>query len=100
MSTINLPPDIEASLAAEASKQGSTVEDLAIEKLRTTCCQPTNGSPLANGVKSLHDFLQGFIGTLDSSVHSSPNEQGKFADHLEANYQRQQEEFLRRRESP
>ena len=63
MTTITLPTELEASLAEEARRQGTSLELLAVESLRRmyapegSAAAPTNGGTLA-------DFLQGYIGTI------------------------------------
>ena len=68
MTTITLPPDIEAPLAEEAQRQGTTTELLALDNLRKLfpSSPPETTPPLQDG-ETLYDFLQGYVGTIDGT---------------------------------
>jgi hypothetical protein len=62
MSTITIPPEIEASLADAARKKGITPESLAVENLRKHF-SPTE----PDQTKTLHDYLAGYIGAVEGT---------------------------------
>jgi hypothetical protein len=84
MSTITIPPELEAPLAEEARRQGTSLELLAVESLRrmygpksstkcSTKCStmaPTDGGTLA-------DFLQGYIGTIQGTSEPLSEDTGR-----------------------
>ena len=83
MTTITLPPDIEAPLVEEARRQGTTAEQLAIDSLRKLFI------PEPSTEESLFDFLAGYIGTLSGSTEAlSENCGQRFADGLLEKQQR------------
>ena len=82
MTTITLPPEVEASLAEAARKKGTTPESLAVESLRQLFVPagPTSEPPTA---KTLYDHLDGFIGKFDGTGEAFSENCGKrFADAL------------------
>jgi hypothetical protein len=60
--TITIPPDLEASLAVAAQKQGATPELVAVESLRRLYAP---SSAAASG--TLKDFLKGYVGTIEGT---------------------------------
>jgi hypothetical protein len=80
MSTITIPPELEAPLAEEARRQGTSLELLAVESLRrmygpkssSKCSDmaPTDGGTLA-------DFLQGYIGTAQGTSEPLSEDTGR-----------------------
>lgn len=89
MTTITLPPEIEQSVARQAERQGTTLELLALDALRQTFTPVSEGPETAENPKTLYDFMQGLIGTVDGSAEPySENCGEKFADGL---IQKQQE---------
>jgi hypothetical protein len=77
MTTITLPPDLEARLAEEARRSGATPEQLALDGLRRLFAPPVVE---ANG-SSLFDFLAGHIGTVAGSTEPLSEDCGRrFAD--------------------
>lgn len=66
MTTITLPPEVEAPLAEEARRQGTTPELLAIGCLRKLfASRLTGGQPAED--ETLSDFLAGYVGTVNES---------------------------------
>ena len=83
MTTITLPPDIEAPLVEEARRQGTTPEQLAIDSLRKLFFSEPSME------ESLFDFLAGYIGTLSGTTEAlSENCGQRFADGLIEKQQR------------
>ncbi len=68
MTTITLPADIEAPLAEEARRRGTTPERLAVEALRLrfapAIAPPSEEPPEPN----LADFLAGYVGLVEGST--------------------------------
>lgn len=64
-------PEIERALTAEAQRQGTTPELLALDTLRERFVPEK--SPAAGGEahRTLADFLAGYVGVLDSSEFGS-----------------------------
>src|SRR5438105_9173870 len=69
MLTIILPPDIEALLAEEARKQGTTPESLALAGLRELFAPNPAGSPPAP-TETLFDSLADFIGAVNGTTEA------------------------------
>jgi hypothetical protein len=65
MTTITIPPEIEAPLTEAAKRQGTTPELLAVDCLRQQFVKPV--PPPADGAKNLAEYLKDFIGCIDSS---------------------------------
>lgn len=68
MTTITLPTDIEAPLAEEARRRGTTPELLAVDTLRLrfapSAASPSEEPPEPN----LADFLAGYVGIVEGST--------------------------------
>ena len=85
--TITLPPDIEAPLAEEADRKGTTPERLAVDSLRMLFAPPAEELP--SGDETLFDFLAGYVGTVDGSTEPLSEDCGRrFAEGM-AEKQRQ-----------
>jgi hypothetical protein len=83
MTTITLPPDVEASLIEQARKQGKTPEGLAIDTLRKSLV------PDIQLGGSLFDFLSEYIGTVNGSTEMLSEKTGEqFTDLLVEKQQR------------
>lgn len=89
---ISVPPDIERALTARADELRTTPEILALDSLRERFTPPANGDEEAGDQqkgKTLADFLEGYIGVLDSrekvpdGAGMSENTGKKFAAGLE-----------------
>ena len=65
MTTIILPPDLEALLSAKAVREGKSVESLAIDGLREFIAAPIKSPP-----KNLREFLGDAIGRLEGTGES------------------------------
>jgi hypothetical protein len=64
MTTITLPPEIEAPLADAARKKGTTPQLLAVETLRQRF--PPSETPVGpDESQTLYDFLAGDIGVVE-----------------------------------
>src|SRR5438874_9725261 len=63
MTTITLPADIEASLAEEARRRGTTPEAVALDSLRKLFIASSIKNEPGNS-DTLFDFLNGFMGTV------------------------------------
>lgn len=92
MTSITLPPDLESWLADEARRRGATVEQVALEKLRTglpsqavpitgTESRPTSDRQTGEG--TMFEFLQGYIGTLEGPNDLSTDTGRQFAELLD-----------------
>jgi len=66
MTTIIIPPELEAKMAEAAKREGTTLERLAVESLQRIYAAPTSLAALPNG-GTLADFLQGYVGTVAGS---------------------------------
>jgi hypothetical protein len=79
MTTITLPPEIEAPLAEEARKQGTTPELLALDKLRGlyASTQLEKTEELQNEEGTLFDLLQGYVGTVEGTTEALSEHTGK-----------------------
>ncbi len=64
MLTVTLTPDLEAALAEQARRAGTTPERLALESLRSQFLPVPPHDP-AEG--SLAEFLDGFVGCIRSA---------------------------------
>ena len=75
MMTLTLSPDLEAALADQARRRGTTPELLAEGILREQVLppapQPAPAPPSAppDGPRNLAEFLGDYIGCIDSSEH-------------------------------
>ena len=67
--TITLTPDIENALVDQASKQGTTPEQLALESLRERFVASVDEGNPTDGAKTLADYLADHIGVIHSSEH-------------------------------
>lgn len=67
--TIDLTPDLERALAEAARERGTTPESLALEVLRDRFVQPKPSFPNGKEPANMEEFLEGFIGVLNSSEH-------------------------------
>lgn len=67
--TIQLGPDLEQALAAEARRRGTTPDLLVNEYLRERFV-PGSVQTSGNGAKNLADFLADHIGVLSSSENT------------------------------
>lgn len=76
MSTITIPPELEAPLAAEAKRLGTSLELLAVESLRQMYAPKDLGAASTNG-GTLADFLQGYIGTIQGASEPLSEETGR-----------------------
>ena len=82
MTIITLPPDVEALLAEEARKQGTTPERLALDYLRRKFALPSSAET-PGSADSLFDFLSGYVGTVSGTSEAlSENCGRRFADGL------------------
>jgi len=83
MITINLPSDIEAPIAKEAQRLGTTTELLAIESL----CKPflSETDRLFTGEETLFDYLSDHIGTVNGTTEALSENCGKQADLYQEN---------------
>jgi len=66
MTTITLPPDLEAPLTEEAVKRGTTPEAVALDCLRKLFVNSSIKNGPGNG-NTLFDFLSGFVGTVNGT---------------------------------
>lgn len=76
MSTITIPPELEASLAAEAKRLGTSLELLAVESLRRMYAPKHSSAASTNG-GTLAEFLQGYIGTIQGPSEPLSEETGR-----------------------
>jgi len=82
MTTITLPPEIEAPLSEAARQQGITTELLAVESLRQMF-PPASPAIESENAKSLYDFLADHVGVIQGSGDAfSENCGQRFADGL------------------
>jgi hypothetical protein len=82
MTTITLPPEIEATLADAARKKGTTPELLAVETLRQHF-PPIPAEAEAGEAESLLEYLAPYIGKFDGTGEAfSENCGERFADYL------------------
>jgi len=70
MTTITLPPEIEAPLRQEAERQGMSPERLAIETLRAHFGQVAGAIKDQHSRLTLADYLHGFIGVIDGTTEA------------------------------
>jgi hypothetical protein len=66
---ITLTPDVERALTAEARRQGTTPEQLALESLRQLFVPP-EASGLPAERDTLFDFLSDYIGTVSGTTEA------------------------------
>jgi hypothetical protein len=64
--TIKLTPDIADSLIEYSRRQGTTPELLVLEALRKLFAPPAPAAPADNQYRTLADFLDGYVGVVDS----------------------------------
>ena len=78
MTTIVLPPDLEANLNEQASREGKTVEDIAIDGLRQFVAAQPKSPP-----KNLLEFMGDFVGRLEGNGEAlSENTGERFTEYL------------------
>ena len=78
MTTIVLPPDLEADLSQQAASEGKTVESLAIDGLRQLVAAKSKPPP-----KNLYEFLGDFVGRLEGNGEAlSENTGERFTEYL------------------
>jgi hypothetical protein len=68
MTTITLPADIEAPLAEEARRRGTTPERLAVDALRLRFAPSVASSSEKPPEPNLADFLAGYVGLVEGST--------------------------------
>jgi hypothetical protein len=100
MTTITLPADLESRLAAEATRRGTTVEEVVVEKLRHQFPAPQSeqaegGIPPASG-GSLYGLIKDHIGTVSGPTDLSQDTGKRFGELVEEDYRRQQEALRQR----
>jgi hypothetical protein len=81
MTTITLPPEIEAPLADAARKKGTTPESLAVETLRQHF-PPAAKNADATEAKNLFEYLADYIGKIDGPADLSEKRGEYFTDYL------------------
>ncbi|MCI0525349.1 MAG: hypothetical protein L0Y75_08820 [Acidobacteria bacterium] len=64
--TLKLTPDIADSLIEYSQRQGTTPELLVLETLRKLLAPPVTAAPADNQYQTLADFLDGYVGVVDS----------------------------------
>ena len=80
MTTIILPPDLEADLAQQATREGKTLETVAIERLRQSSSVPES---MKVAPKNLKEFLGDMIGRLEGNGEAlSENCGERFTEYL------------------
>jgi hypothetical protein len=83
MTTITLPPEIEAPLAEAARKKGTTTELLALESLRQLFPPESRGAAPPEGATNLLEYLGDFVGSLQGTGESFSQDCGeRFTDYL------------------
>ena len=87
MTTLYIPPEIEAALAEAAKRQGTTPELLAVESLRKLYA-PATEPAAANGA-TLHDYLEGYIGTISGTSQPLSEDTGRRFTEMLAEERRQ-----------
>ena len=81
MTTIEIPSDVAGPLAEAARQRNTTPEELAVASLRGLFAPrlPTE----LGGAKNLHEFMKGYIGTVDGPEMNLSDDTGKkFTDLL------------------
>lgn len=68
MTTITLPAEIEAPLAEEARRRGTTPERLAVDTLRLRFAPSVASSSGKPPEPNLADFLAGYVGLVEGST--------------------------------
>ena len=76
MTTITIPPELEAPLAEAAKRQGTSPELLAVESLRRMYAPGSSSAAPLNG-GTLADFLQGYIGTVEGTSEPVSEDTGR-----------------------
>lgn len=69
MMTISLPPEVEAMLAEEARRRGTTPELLAVDCLRSRLGS-RSAAEAGDAGASLLDFLSGYVGTVSGTAEA------------------------------
>jgi hypothetical protein len=77
MMTILLPSDIEGPLTAEAQRQGTTPELLALDSLPKLFMFPFDLDEPSGDATTLFDFLDGYIGTIEGSIEAFSENRGQ-----------------------
>lgn len=80
MTMIVLPPDLEAELAQQATREGKSLETVAIERMRqsTSATESTKAAP-----KNLKEFLGDMIGRLEGNGEALSDNCGeRFTEYL------------------
>lgn len=81
MTNLAIPPEIEGPLVKEARRLGTTPEQLALETLRREFVSTT--SVEGQTESTLHDFLDGYVGTVNGSSDAFSERCGeRFAEGL------------------
>ncbi len=85
MTTITVPPDLEARLAEEALRRDSTPEAVAIDELRRRFPAAQQGAVRAPAPgQTMYDFLKDYIGVVEGSGEAFSEDCGRrFAEGLE-----------------
>jgi hypothetical protein len=94
--TLELAPEIEAALAEEARRQGTTPESLALKTLRERFNAPPEEEEARAEDNDLPDFWKGYVGVVDSRTvnleniprHTDPHEI-EFGEIMEEKYRRE-----------
>ena len=82
MTTITIPTELEAPLAAAAKQHGTTPELLAVESLRRMYA-PSAGRQTSDIGGTLAEFLRGYVGAISGSSESWSEKTGRrFTDVL------------------
>ena len=80
MTTLVLPPDLEANLNDQATREGKTLETVALERLRQS---PPSQTSMTAPPKNLKEFLGDMIGCLDGNGETLSEDCGeRFTDYL------------------
>lgn len=84
MLTITVPDELAGPLADEAERRGTTPELLALEAVRRAL-PPAEPQPAGPPGRSLLDFLEGYIGTVEGTGEAFSQDCGRrFAEGLAA----------------
>ncbi len=68
--TLTLPPDLGRAMAEQAKRLGTTPELLALDSLRKHFVAAVSEKASTAGMETMADFLDGYIGVLDSREHT------------------------------